>query len=370
MGKKNDVMHFINQLLAKATERRASDIHIEPQAEQVRIRQRVDGFLLETDQLAKEFANALVSHIKVTSQLDIGEKRMPQDGAMRWERADTCVDIRVSTLPTIHGEKVVLRLLKNHRQSFQLHDLGMPEEEQRRTERILHKKSGLVIVSGPTGSGKTTTLYAMLQALNRVETNIVTLEDPIELKLDGVNQVQIRPKAGLTFARGLRSVLRQDPDIIMIGEIRDVETANIAISAALSGHLVLTSLHTSDVVRTITRLIDMGIEPYRVAAALSGVVAQRLVRLVCQICRGTQCPDCQDTGYYGRTGAFEVMEMDEELERLIARGATLGEVRHHLQNQGMKGLKEAVQELVDQNRTTYEEWMRVIEGVEKEQVEC
>lgn len=370
MDKRTDVAELIDRLLATATEQRASDIHIEPQADRVRIRQRIDGFLLESDPLPKELANVLVSHIKVISQLDIGEKRMPQDGAMRWQRADLCLDIRVSTLPTIYGEKVVLRLLKTNQQSFQLSDLGMPDEERRRIERILHKKSGLVIVSGPTGSGKTTTLYAMIQALNQVETNIITLEDPVELKLAGVNQVQIHPKAGLTFARGLRSVLRQDPNIIMIGEIRDVETANISIGAALSGHLVLTCLHAADVVHTITRLLDMQIEPYRVAAALSGVIAQRLVRLRCPNCEEPPCEACQGTGYYGRTGAFEVMEMDEVLERLIARNAELSEVRLHLQNQGVKGLKQAVRELVDQKRTTYEEWMRVIEGVEKEQMEC
>ncbi|WP_194830688.1 GspE/PulE family protein [Laceyella tengchongensis] len=370
VGKKHDVMYFINHLLTKASQQRASDIHIEPQATHVRIRQRIDGFLLETDQIAKAFANALISHIKITSQLDIGEKRMPQDGAMRWEEQDVRLDVRVSTLPTAHGEKVVLRLLKNEQQAYQLDDLGMPPAERDRTELLLRRGSGLVIVSGPTGSGKTTTLYAMIQALNRTEANIVTLEDPIELKLHGVNQVQIRPKAGLTFARGLRSVLRQDPDIIMIGEIRDEETANIAIGAALSGHLVLSSLHTSDAIRAVPRLVDMGIAPYRVAAALSGVIAQRLVRLVCDQCGGERCPVCQHTGYHGRTGAFEVIGMDEDLEQLIAKGASLADMRALLREQGVRGLKEAVKALVDQNRTTYEEWMRVIEGVEKEQMEC
>jgi general secretion pathway protein E len=360
-----NVVCYIDNLLQKARELRASDIHLEPMQNGLRVRLRIDGFLVEHDSIPVEHAAAVTARVKLMSHLDISEKRIPQDGKIMQEQ----LVLRVSTLPTLYGEKIVLRLFKTRGKPLKLESLGMEAEEQTRVERLLKKASGLIIVTGPTGSGKTTTLYAMLEQLNRVDTNIVTLEDPIELHLPGINQVQILPKAGLTFAKGLRAVLRQDPNVIMIGEIRDVETANIAIGAALTGHLVFTSLHTYDTASAVMRLIDMGIEPFRVAAALAGVIAQRLVRIPCAHCHGSKCTVCGQTGYFGRTGVFEVMESSEDLGRLIVGRASLGELRHHLIESGMKQLSEAVMEQVRKNKTSFEEWMRVIDGVDQTPVE-
>ncbi|MBH8597448.1 GspE/PulE family protein [Thermoactinomyces sp. CICC 10523] len=360
-----NVVDYIDDLFLKAQELRASDIHLEPMQHGLRVRLRVDGFLQEHDLLPAEHAAAITARVKLLSHLDISEKRIPQDGKI----ARGQLDLRVSTLPTLYGEKIVLRLFKTRGQPRKLENLGMEAEERAKVERLLKKASGLIIVTGPTGSGKTTTLYAMLEQLNRAETNIVTLEDPIELQLPGINQVQILPKSGLTFARGLRAVLRQDPNVIMIGEIRDLETAAIAISAALTGHLVLTSLHTDDTASAVMRLIDMGIEPFRVAAALAGVVAQRLVRLPCAHCRGSKCADCGNTGYYGRTGVFEVMESGEDLGRLIVGRASLRELRAFLIDSGMKRISDAVMDKVRKDETTIEEWMRVIDGADEMPVE-
>lgn len=360
-----DIVSYIRDLFCHAISQRSSDIHIEPQAEMLRIRQRVDGFLVETDEISPDYASPIISRLKVMGNLDIGEKRVPQDGAMTITQDGMTVDVRISTIPTLHGEKVVLRLLKNRSEAITLDELGIAAEERDRLLQLLTRSSGLIIVTGPTGSGKTTTLYAMLQFLNKAETNLVTLEDPIELQLAGVNQIQIHPKAGLTFAQGLRAILRQDPNVIMIGEIRDKETADISIGAALTGHLVLSTLHTVDGASAVTRLLDMKMEPYRIAAALSGVIAQRLVRLRCRHCQGKKCPRCHQTGYSGRTGAFEVISIGEEMERLIVKQSSLTEMRQLLRAKGMRSLDQVLLTKVKQEETTFEEFVRVIDDVDK-----
>ncbi|WP_241154439.1 GspE/PulE family protein [Staphylospora marina] len=359
----------VEQLIGQAVEWGASDIHIEPLPDRVRIRKRVDGFLVEVRSFPPEWASPLVSRIKVMSGMDIGERRMPQDGSLTLDKDGERFDVRISTVPVLYGEKMVLRLMKSHARPVSLDGLGMEMATLETVKRLLKRSNGLLLVTGPTGCGKTTTLYAMAEELNRPETNIVTLEDPVERRLEGINQIRIHPRAGLTFARGLRAVLRQDPDVIMIGEIRDAETAAIAASAALTGHLVLSSLHTADAASAVTRLVDMGVEPYRVAAALAGVIAQRLVRLVCWNCGGSGCEGCMKTGYCGRTGVFEVMVSDERLERMIVRGDPVHEIRRHLRKQGVVSLGEAVKRKMDQGLTTREEWMRVIGDVVEETVE-
>jgi general secretion pathway protein E len=364
-----DVIAFIDQLLAEAVQRNASDIHVEPHIDWLRIRQRVDGFLVQTEQLPPVYAAAVVSRLKVLSQLDIGERRLPQDGVLRVTVADISLDIRMSTLPTLHGEKVVLRLLRNRPEKYTFADLGMVTEEEQRIHRLLDRSSGLLVVTGPTGAGKTTTLYTILHRLNQIHANLVTLEDPIELQIAGINQVQIHPKAGLTFADGLRAVLRQDPNVIMVGEIRDDETARIAIQAALTGHLVLTTLHTVDAASVIIRLLDMGLEPYRVAAALQGVIAQRLVRRICPSCQGNQCDHCQQIGYKGRIGAFEVVSVDDALQQMIVRKALVLELRSYLRKIGVRSLRDTVLEQVNIGLTTFSEYVRVIDHVEQTQME-
>lgn len=358
-----DVAQYVSELLDRAIQNRASDIHLEPQPEGLRIRQRIDGMLLTTDVLSRSEMIPVISRIKVMGHLDIGEKRLPQDGAMSITCGGERVDVRISTMPTLHGEKVVLRLLRNRPEFLTLSELGLDAEDFKRLLRLIFRPHGLLIVTGPTGSGKTTTLYGILQELNRPEVSIVTLEDPVELQISGITQIQINTKAGLTFAQGLRAVLRQDPDLIMVGEVRDQETADIAIRAALTGHRVFSTLHTGDAASAITRLLDMGIAPYRVASALNGVVAQRLVRRLCSRCRGAGCEECQYTGYWGRTGVFEVLEIDQEFQRLIAERAPLSQVRRVFREKGFRSLEERVMDKVREGLTTREEGLRVVEGI-------
>ncbi len=364
-----DVASYIDQLLYKAVKKGASDIHIEPLRGKVRIRMRIDGQLLEIDRFDDEYLTALVSRIKVMSQLDIGEKRVPQDGALSFQKEDKHLHVRISTLPTINGEKVVMRLLRLREKPYCMSELGLDTEQQRKIDRLLHFQSGLLIVTGPTGSGKTTTLYTLLQVLNSKGINIVSLEDPVELQMEGINQVQIHSRTGLTYASGLRAVMRQDPNVIMVGEIRDKEIANIAISTALTGHLVLTTLHTADAASAVIRLLDLKIEPYRLAASLIGVIAQRLVRRLCHECSGNGCANCQQIGYKGRIGAFEVMEVDETLAEQILKQGSLGELRDRLADSGMKTISDMIQYHVKKGQTTIDEWMRVVDGVEKETFE-
>ncbi|MGI6127503.1 MAG: GspE/PulE family protein [Planifilum sp.] len=357
-----DVASYVNEMLDRAIRDRASDIHLEPQAEGLRIRQRIDGHLVTMSVLSRAEMLPVISRIKVMGHLDIGEKRLPQDGAMSITCEGERVDVRVSTMPTLHGEKVVLRLLR-HRPELTLSELGLFPEDLARLRRLIFRPHGLVIVTGPTGSGKTTTLYGILQELNRPEVNIVTLEDPVELQISGITQIQINPKAGLTFAQGLRAVLRQDPDLIMVGEVRDEETADIAVRAALTGHRVFTTLHTGDGASAITRLLDMGIASYRVASAINGVIAQRLVRLLCPRCRGDGCDGCQNTGYFGRTGVFEVLEIDSEIQRLIVEKVSVSRLRQAFRRKGFRQLEDAVLDKVQEGLTTREEGFRVVEGI-------
>nr|WP_249669772.1 GspE/PulE family protein [Polycladospora coralii] len=361
---------FVNRLFQEAVRLRASDIHIEHQIKQLRIRMRIDGLLMETEDVKLELGAGIVSRLKVMSQLDIGEKRKPQDGAMTVRTGNHQLDIRISTLPTFHGEKVVLRILDRHATLFTFAELGFTTDQQSTIHRFMARKSGLLIVTGPTGSGKTSTLYSLLQTINHVEKNIVTLEDPIERQLDGINQVQIQLKGGFTFAEGLRAILRQDPDVMMVGEIRDLETATIAIRAALTGHLVLSTLHTVDGVSAIMRLLDIGIEPYRVAAALNGVIAQRLVRLKCEPCTGIGCPRCKLSGAYGRTGIFEVISAeDETFQRMIIEKKARTEWRSYLEKRGLVSLKQALLVLYQKEKISKGELIQVMNDVDTSEME-
>ncbi|PTX65021.1 general secretion pathway protein E [Melghirimyces profundicolus] len=352
---------FVTRLLEEAIDAGASDLHIEPGAERLRIRQRVDGFLIPVDAPPREETAPLISRIKVMGHLDIGEKRLPQDGALSLTHRGEKVDVRISSLPTLYGEKLVLRLLRNRPGKMTLSELGMGETEMKRLREIIGRPGGLVLVTGPTGAGKTTSLYAILQELNREEWNLVTLEDPVEFQLPGVNQIQVNNKSGLTFARGLRAVLRQDPNIIMVGEIRDKETADIAVRAALTGHLVLSTLHTVDACSSITRLLDMGMEPYRIASALTGVVAQRLVRLICRGCGGKGCDACRQSGYKNRTGVFEVLAVMEDFHPLIVDREPLSRLRRTFRKAGMRSLSDGVLEKVMRGETTLSEFHRVVD---------
>jgi general secretion pathway protein E/type IV pilus assembly protein PilB len=379
------IITFVNQVLAEAIERRATDVHFEPFEDALRVRYRVDGMLQEANipPEVRQFQPAIVSRLKILSRLDIAEKRLPQDGRIKLRVAAREIDVRVSVIPMLHGEAVVLRLLDRSTTLLGLEHLGMAERDRRTFERVLEVPHGIVLVTGPTGSGKTTTLYAGLSRINDIERKIVTIEDPIEYHLRGINQIQVSTKAGLTFARGLRSVLRHDPDVILVGEIRDRETAEIAVQASLTGHLVFSTLHTNDAPGAMTRLVDMGIEPYLVASSLEMVLAQRLVRLVCAGCKepfvppdvdalrvefgqempdvlyhGRGCRQCQGTGYHGRTGIFELMLVDETIRAMILDRASASNIRKEAARQGMRSLREDGWRLVRKGNTTLEEVLR------------
>ena len=376
------VVKLINGVLTDAVKRGASDIHIEPFEHEIRIRYRVDGALLEVMKPPVKMKAALTSRIKILSQLNIAERRVPQDGRLKLKMGNRVIDFRVSTLPVIFGEKIVLRILDKGNLTLDLGKFGFePKAEQDLMRNILNPY-GMVLVTGPTGSGKTTTLYSALSRVNTIETNIMTAEDPVEYNLMGINQVLVRNEIGLTFAAALRAFLRQDPNIIMIGEIRDLETGGIAIKAALTGHLVLSTLHTNDAASTITRMIDMGIEAFNVASAVNLVVAQRLVRRICKDCKaphkyseeelrtlgpnveelaqlpfhkGTGCETCNDTGYKGRAGLYEVMALSPELRRLILRGGSVAEIRDLAVTEGMLTLRMDGMKKVERGVTTLEE---------------
>ncbi len=355
-----NVVAYISKLIEAAIAHRASDIHLEPMLEGLRVRQRIDGLLIQTDLIPSKDSAAIVSRLKIMGQLDIGERRLPQDGSFVFQKAQKRYDLRISTLPTRFGEKIVLRLFPDQSEQFSLPMLGMEKTDQLKLIRWLKGHSGLLIVTGPTGSGKTTTLYAILQLLNKENVNIVTLEDPIELRLNGINQVQIHPKVGFTFAEGLRAILRQDPNVIMIGEIRDLETAEVALGAALTGHLVLTTMHTSDAAQAVMRLLQMHLDPHRLAAALTGLIAQRLIRLKCPNCFGQRCLECQQTGFLGRTGVFEVVEVTETFRQLISEKAAVTTFRQYLRREGVIPLAEAIHRKIRQGLTSRAEGERVM----------
>lgn len=374
------VVKMVDFLFRNSIEMRASDIHIEPFEEVIRIRYRIDGDLRLVNTLGIESLAPLVTRIKILAGLNIAEKRIPQDGRIMMQIGEYDVDLRVSILPVVSGEKIVIRILNRSSYEFGRERLGMSAHNIEKLERILGNPHGIVLVTGPTGSGKSTTLYTLLGELNTEEVNIVTIEDPVEYTLTGINQVNVNPKAGLTFASGLRSILRQDPDVVMIGEIRDEETAQIATRAAITGHLVLSTLHTNDAPTTITRLIDMGLEPYLVASSITGVIAQRLVKKICPHCKtaydastlekkflgvdlstsltlykGDGCGYCQHTGYMGRTGIYEIMEITKEHREAISKNQDISVLRQLCEKYGMSVLASECRELVFAGMTTIKE---------------
>ena len=377
------IIRMINVLLTQALRQGASDIHIEPYESRSVVRFRLDGTLQNVAEPHRALHAAMLSRIKIMANLDIAEKRLPQDGRISLRLAGRQIDVRVATLPTGFGERAVLRLLDKEGGKLELTSLGMEDATLAKVDQIIHQPHGIVLVTGPTGSGKTTTLYAALSRIDSRGLNIMTVEDPIEYELDGVSQTHVNPKIDMTFARALRSILRHDPDVIMIGEIRDLETAQIAVQASLTGHLVLATLHTNDAVSATTRLVDMGVEPYLLSSSLLGVLAQRLVRKLCPECKaaykptavdiaelGTQfsqeklygpggCEACSGTGYAGRTGIYELMTVDEEAKRLIHEAASEHLLRAYVLSRGMRGLRQDGLRWVFSGVTSLEEVVRV-----------
>ncbi len=361
------VIRMINALLTQALREGASDIHIEPFEQVSVVRFRIDGRLRDVVRPKKAIHGALISRIKIMSQLDIAEKRLPQDGRITLRVGGKPVDVRVSTLPTGHGERAVLRLLDKEGGRLDLGQLGMSADTRERFDRLIAQPHGIVLVTGPTGSGKTTTLYAALSQLNAATTNILTVEDPIEYELAGVGQTQVNARIDMTFAKALRAILRQDPDVIMIGEIRDLETAQIAVQASLTGHLVLATLHTNDAPAAVTRLLDMGIEPFLLSSSLLGVAAQRLVRKLCTHCRqfdgrhwhDVGCDKCGHTGYHGRVGIYELLLIDDEIREQIHHRASEAEIRAIGQRHGMTTMREDGERWLAAGITTEAEVLRV-----------
>lgn len=362
------VVRLVSFLIHEAYRKKASDIHLEAMEDEFKVRYRVDGILHHITTPPKEYQAAVVSRIKILADLDVTERRRPQDGRVRMAIDGNAVDLRISTVPTLHGESIVIRLLDQAVLALPLEELGLDPEMLSRLAKLIHAPQGIVLVTGPTGSGKTTTLYAALARRNSPEVKIVTVEDPVEYQLTGVNQVPVRPEIGLTFATGLRSLVRQDPDIVMVGEMRDHETAEIAIQAALTGHLVFSTLHTNDASGGVTRLLEMGVEPYLVASTVSAILAQRLVRLVCPGCartgddglrRGQGCAACDGTGYRGRTGIFELLVLDDGIRRAIAERADLDRLRVLARERGMRTLREDGLRKARAGLTTIEEVLRV-----------
>ncbi len=353
------IIRMLNALLTQAARDGASDIHIEPYERHSSVRFRVDGTLREVVQPNRALHAALISRLKIMAELDIAERRLPQDGRISLRIGTRAVDVRVSTIPSAHGERAVLRLLDKSEGRLSLEALGMQGEVLRRFEHLVAQPHGIVLVTGPTGSGKTTTLYAALSRLDASRNNIMTVEDPIEYELPGVGQTQVNPKIELDFAKALRAILRQDPDIIMIGEIRDFETAQIAIQASLTGHLVLATLHTNDAASAVTRLTDMGVEPFLLSSSLLGVLAQRLVRKLCVSCHGKGCATCGQTGYAGRSGVFELLVTNDAIRAQIHSRASEADIRAAAQASGMVLMRQDGERLVGAGITSREELLRV-----------
>jgi type IV pilus assembly protein PilB len=394
MGQDAPVIRLVNTIITQAIVERASDIHVEPQKDHLRIRYRIDGILQEKQKLPRNIQAGVLSRIKIMSNMDIAERRKPQDGRISLRIESKAIDFRVSSLPTIFGEKIVLRILDKSSAMVPLENLGFLSDTLDLFNSVISQPYGMIIISGPTGAGKTTTLYSVLNRLNMPGKNIVTVEDPVEYQMDGINQVQVNVKAEMTFANGLRSILRQDPNIVLIGEIRDGETAQIAIEAALTGHLVLSTLHTNDAPSVATRLIDMGIEPFLIASSLIGATAQRLARKICPDCKqpyvppasaleglglstrgkledvtfykGVGCAKCGGSGYKGRTGIHEMMKVDDELRRLILHKASARDVSQAARSHGMRTLLEDALVKAREGIITLEEVLRVVSTVESE----
>lgn len=387
------IVKLVNSIIEQAIKSRASDIHIEPQEKYIKVRYRVDGQLQEVMKHDIRLLPAIVTRIKITGDMDIAEKRIPQDGRMTMNVEGNAYDLRLSVLPTIYGEKTVIRITSKTSFVKDKSQLGFFSQDLAKFSSILQNPHGIILVTGPTGSGKSTTLYAAIKDLNKNDVNIITVEDPVESKIEGINQVQVNTKAGLTFASALRSILRQDPDIIMVGEIRDSETANIAISAAITGHLVISTLHTNDAPSSVSRLTDMGVEPFLIGSSVVGIVAQRLVRSICPKCseeyrpddyeksilvndfrvehagtaklsRGAGCAYCSHTGYRGRLGVYEIMIITPRLRELINIGANSSQLKQAAIEEGMSTLKVNCMKLVLEGRTTINEMLRVAYSVE------
>jgi type IV pilus assembly protein PilB len=380
----NRIIKFVEEIIKKATEEKASDIHIEPDEDKLRIRFRVDGVLKEVSVQPKSIHPAVVSRIKVLSDLDIAEKRLPQDGRFQMQLEDRVLDLRVSTFPTVQGENVVIRVLDKKNAVIKLDDLGLEQRDLDVLRSMIVKPNGIILVTGPTGSGKTSTLYAALQEINTLDRNIATLEDPVEYMLPYVRQTQVNEDVGFTFARGLRSLVRQDPDVIMVGEIRDRESAEIAIRSALTGHLVFSTLHTNDAIGAIARLVDMGIEPFLIASSLIGVIAQRLLRRICARCsepydiprdslaalqielkdgddvrKGKGCMLCSNTGYRGRVAVFEILQVTEEIKKAVLENASFDRMKALARKTGMRTLREDAVSKALRGITTIEEVLRM-----------
>jgi len=394
MGQDAPVIRLVNTIITQAIVERASDIHIEPQKDHLRIRYRVDGILQEKQKLPRNIQAGVLSRVKIMSNMDIAERRKPQDGRISLRIDSRAIDFRVSSLPTIFGEKIVMRILDKSSAMVPLENLGFLNDTLSLFNNVISQPYGMIIISGPTGAGKTTTLYSVLNRLNMPGKNIVTVEDPVEYQMDGLNQVQVNVKADMTFANGLRSILRQDPNIVLIGEIRDGETAQIAIEAALTGHLVLSTLHTNDAPSVATRLIDMGIEPFLIASSLIGATAQRLARKICPDCKqpyvppasaleglglstrgkledvtfykGAGCAKCGGSGYKGRTGIHEMMKVDDDLRRLILHKASARDISQAARSHGMRTLLEDALVKAREGIITLEEVLRVVSTVESE----
>jgi len=387
------IIKLVNLLLSGAIKDRASDIHIEPYQSTVKVRYRIDGILYDILSLPRKIHSPLVSRVKIMAKLNIAEKRLPQDGRIEIKVADRSVDIRVSTIPTAFGERVVLRLLDKTASILMLSDLGMDDRKIGIFNRLIKSPYGIILVTGPTGSGKTTTLYAALTSINHPEVNIITIEDPIEYQIDGIGQIQVNPKIELTFAHGLRSIVRQDPDVILVGEIRDRETAEIAIQSSLTGHLVFSTLYTNDAASAVTRLIDMGIEPFLVTSSVIAIIAQRLVRVLCPKCKEASTPDdeslanlgvdkkqlenhvlyrkqgcaaCMNTGYRGRTAIFEILILDDPLKRLILKTSDSNQIQDEAMRRGMTNLLQDGAQKVLAGVTTIEEVFRVTRILKRE----
>ncbi len=385
MAEDAGLVKFVNQILTEAVRDRASDIHIEPMEEQLRIRYRIDGVLhhIPVPPNVSRFQSAIISRIKIMSNLNIAERRIPQDGRIKLKMLGKEIDVRVSIIPNVWGEGICLRLLDRSNMEITLEQLGMPPKTMKKFQGLIAEPHGILLVTGPTGSGKTTTLYAGLQKINSTEDKIITVEDPVEYQLDGIKQIQINPKVGLTFGTGLRAILRHDPDIIMIGEIRDLETSEIAVQAALTGHLVFSTLHTNDAPSAITRLIDMGVEPFLVASTVEGLMAQRLVRKICSHCieelptpevdheegivpediktyrHGKGCDLCRGTGYIGRQGVFELVVVDDPIRDMILHREGSNRIKKYCIEQGMVSLREQGWDCVRNGVTTPEEIIRI-----------
>jgi general secretion pathway protein E len=380
------VIKLVNLILFQAVKERASDIHIEPFQKELKVRYRIDGILYQRLNPPKRYQSAIISRLKIMAKLDIAEKRLPQDGRIPIKIADKDIDIRVSIVPTTFGERVVLRLLDKSSVHFGVEEIGLSQDMLQNLEDLISRPNGMLLVTGPTGSGKTTTLYASLSRINTPDKNIITIEDPVEYQLWGIGQIQVNPKIGLTFAHGLRSVLRHDPDVILVGEIRDAETAEIAIQSALTGHLVFSTLHTNDAASSVTRLVDMGIEPFLVASVIRAILAQRLIRVICPECKegyipeaealreigivpsqlernmvyqGKGCPACSETGYRGRTGIYEMLIVSEAIRHLIMKKADSTTICQKAIEEGMKTLREDGAQKVMAGITTLEEVVRV-----------